>query len=382
MPTIDRGGLNVLFEVLRARGYHLIGPVLRDGAVVYDTVHDPADLPAGWRDEQEAGSYRALPGDDARLFGTTVGPTSWKAFLHPPALRLWRAQRTGEQGFVVDETPNQDPEAPYAFIGVRPCDLSAIRILDRVLMEGPFVDTHYQRRREASFVVAANCTRAGATCFCDSMGTGPAAEDGFDLALTELVDEGRHVFTVEAGSERGREVLAELPHHETSLEEHEAARMAVDAARDGMGRTMHTAGLRDLLASNREHPHWDDVATRCMSCTNCTMVCPTCFCTTVEDVTDLEGRSADRVRRWDSCFTMGFSYVHGGSVRSSIGARYRQWITHKLSTWQDQFGSLGCVGCGRCITWCPVGIDITEEVRALGEPRRDEPIGRTTGKER
>jgi ferredoxin len=133
-----------------------------------------------------------------------------------------------------------------------------------------------------------------------------------------------------------------------------------------MTRAVRTEGIRELLAATLDHPRWDDVASRCLTCTNCTLVCPTCFCSTVEDVTDLTGRTAERWRRWDSCFTLGHSYLHGGSVRSTARDRYRQWLTHKLGTWIDQFGHSGCVGCGRCITWCPVGIDITEEVAALG----------------
>ena len=139
-----------------------------------------------------------------------------------------------------------------------------------------------------------------------------------------------------------------------------------------MGRSLDQEGLKELLYENRNHPRWDDVADRCLSCANCTMVCPTCFCTTVEDSTDLTGDTAERVRRWDSCFTMDFSYIHGGAVRKSVKSRYRQWMTHKLGTWQDQFGSSGCVGCGRCITWCPVGIDITEEVAAMRNEQPDQ----------
>ena len=140
-----------------------------------------------------------------------------------------------------------------------------------------------------------------------------------------------------------------------------------------MGREMNTDGIHDLLLANLEHPRWEEVAGRCLTCGNCTMVCPTCFCTSVEDTSDLAGVSAERSRRWDSCFTMDFSYIHGGSVRASPKSRYRQWMTHKLATWWDQFGSSGCVGCGRCITWCPVGIDITEEVRAIrAEPAPSE----------
>ena len=132
-----------------------------------------------------------------------------------------------------------------------------------------------------------------------------------------------------------------------------------------MGRSMDTCNIKDLFYRNLEHPRWNNVAERCLTCANCTMVCPTCFCTTIEDVTDLTGEHAERWRKLDSCFTMDFSYIHGGSVRASTKSRYRHWITHKLATWIDQFGTSGCVGFGRCITWCPVAIDITEEVHAI-----------------
>ena len=123
--------------------------------------------------------------------------------------------------------------------------------------------------------------------------------------------------------------------------------------------------LQALLYRNYNNERWQDLAQRCLDCGNCTMACPTCFCSKVEDITDLTGDHAERWREWDSCFTMDFSYIHGGSVRATTRSRYRQWLVHKLATWLDQFGSSGCVGCGRCITWCPVGIDLTEEVRLI-----------------
>jgi ferredoxin len=143
-----------------------------------------------------------------------------------------------------------------------------------------------------------------------------------------------------------------------------AAQASQRAERD-MQRQMYTEDLPRLLYDNLEHPRWDEVATRCLSCTNCTQVCPTCFCVTVEDHSNLKGTVAERTRVWDSCFTLDFSHVYGGNIRPTIRSRYRQWLTHKLASWIDQFGIIGCVGCGRCITWCPVGIDITEEVRAI-----------------
>jgi len=359
--VIELPALAQLFPALERRGYQVVGPTLRDGAVTYDTLTSLEDLPIGWTDEQGAGQYRLKKREDAALFGYGVGPQSWKRFLHPPEVCLNALEREG-QSFKVLKPPA--PAARQAFLGVRACELAAIRVLDRVLVGDQHVDPVYQQRREGVFIVAVNCTRASPNCFCSSMETGPQARSGFDLALTELAAPEGHVFVAEAGSSAGAEVLAELEHRAAGPEEVRAAQDAVQAAGQ-MERQFDTRGVRELLYENFEHPRWAEVAARCLSCANCTMVCPTCFCTTVEDSSNVTGQNAERWRKWDSCFTESFSYIHGGSVRQSVKSRYRQWLTHKLAAWVDQFGASGCVGCGRCITWCPVGIDLTEEVAAL-----------------
>jgi ferredoxin len=297
---------------------------------------------------------------DQAVFGHAVGAHSWKRFLHPPLLSLWRARRTSG-GF---EIVGDGAVPRYAFLGVRACELAAIALQDRVLMDGPYADTAYRARREAAFFVAVNCGQAGATCFCASTGTGPRVRGGFDVALTEIVGDG-HRFLLEVGSARGGEVAAALPARPAGAGDLEAAEAAVRSARASMGRRLETSGLKEILYQQQDSPRWEQVASRCLACGNCTLVCPTCFCVAVEDGSDLAGTEAERRRRWDSCFTTEFSYVHGGSVRSSVAARYRQWLTHKHAAWHDQFGASGCVGCGRCITWCPAGIDITEELQAL-----------------
>lgn len=360
--VIERADFGQLFPALQARGYQILGPTARDGAIVYDTLDSVADLPAGWTDEQDGGHYRLKRRADAALFGYAVGPQSWKQFLHPPMQRLWAAEKT-DAGITVTEEPAEEPH--WAFLGVRSCELHAIGIQDRVFLPGPYGDPHYAARRANVFIIAVNCGQAGGTCFCTSMHTGPQASGGYDLALTEILAAERHYFVVEVGSEAGAAVLAALPHRPGTAAEQQAAAGVVTQTAAQMGRTLETAGLKELLYRNLEHPRWDDVAARCLTCGNCTQVCPTCFCTAVEDVTDLTGQHAERQRRWDSCFTADFSYIHGGSVRSSPKARYRQWMTHKLASWIDQFGTSGCVGCGRCITWCPVGIDLTAEARAI-----------------
>ena len=359
---LERERLDDLLLALVARGYRLLGPTVRDGAIVYDELESSADLPEGMTDDQDGGTYRLRSREDRALFGFAVGPRSWKQFLWPPRVRLWRAKADGD-GFEVEAGKEAAPRDAY--IGVRSCDLHAIASLDSAVLDVPHPDPGYAARRANVFIVALNCWQAGGTCFCVSMGTGPRATTSFDVALTEVLQEGRHYFLVEAGSDAGAEVVAGLPVRDASDDELAAGERAIELAVAGQGRTMDTTDLKGLLYRNYEHERWDDVADRCLTCGNCTMVCPTCFCTSVEDETDLAGTETERVREWDSCFTLDFSYVHGGSVRNTPRSRYRQWMTHKLATWGDQFDTFGCVGCGRCITWCPVAIDITEEVAAI-----------------
>lgn len=368
---LDRNGLDALTAALQADGRMVIGPRVRDGAIVYDPLDGAGDLPWGLIDEQDGGRYRLVPGPDNAAFAHVVGPQSWKKYLYPARQTLWRGRRDGPRFSV--EVP-ADPPPRTAFIGVRACELAAMAVQDRVfgvrahsgqsVGQQQYTDTGYAARRAAAFIVAVNCSRAGGTCFCASMGTGPKVESGYDIALTELSDGGESVFVAEGGSEAGWALLDRLDAVPAGDGDIRAAERVVDATRAHMGRAM-VPGVERLLAENLEHPQWDAVASRCLSCANCTMVCPTCFCTTVEDTTDLTGEHVERWRRWDSCFTVDFSYIHGGSIRQGGASRYRQWMTHKLSHWHDQFGTSGCTGCGRCITWCPVGIDITEEARAI-----------------
>jgi ferredoxin len=366
MKLVEHEDLDVLVRVLRDEGYTVVGPTVRDGAIVLAELTGADQLPAGWGVETDAGRYRLVERDDRAAFAHSAGPQSWKSFLHPAHERI-TAGTWDESGMVFRAAAEPPPR--YAFLGVRPCDLAAMGVLDGVLTRGTYPDPGYTARRDGVFVIAVNCTEPGSTCFCVSMGGGPRASSdspaGYDLAMTERVDDGGHRYLVEVGSDAGQRVLDLVPHHEAEPSDVDTADAELTAAAARMGRAMPEVDLRQLLADSRESPHWEDVASRCLSCANCTMVCPTCFCTTTEDVTDLTGDHAERMSRWDSCFDLDFSYLHGGEVRSSTASRYRQWISHKLSTWHDQFGTSGCVGCGRCIAWCPVGIDITAEAAKL-----------------
>lgn len=356
-------GLAQLIERLRTSGRRVIGPTVRDGAIVYDELTSLEDLPRGWTDRQAPGSYRLERRDDDALFGYVVGPHSPRRTLLPPRHRLWTATRDDDATFRVVEAPR--PREPLAFVGVRACELAAIAIQDRVFLQGIAEDTVYAANRADVVLIAVNCAEPGGTCFCASMGTGPRAGAGADVVLTEVLDDDRHEFLVETPTATGAALVAGLAGRPAEVADDATVETIAAVATAAMGRRLDTDGLREVLLANLEHPQWDDVAERCLGCANCTLVCPTCFCTEVEDTTDLTGDHAHHDRVWDSCFALGFTHAGEGSVRTSTRARYRQWMTHKLATWVDQFGTSGCVGCGRCITWCPVGIDITAEAAAI-----------------
>lgn len=358
MKVIYISELDKLISILKEKGYSTVGPTIQNGAIIYSEINSIEDLPVGFTDKQGPGFYRLEESDKPTYFNFVVGPQSWKKFLYPVIQKIFTAYHEGKSISIQQE--EQEP-IKYAFIGVRACEINAIEIQDRVFFGGEFQNNRYKELRKNAFIIGVNCSKAGETCFCTSMETGPELKNGYDLLLTEIFEDNKQFFIIESGSEEGNEILQSLNTNDANEYEINLKKQVIEKTKSQISKKLDTQNLKDVLLKNLESPVWEDVAKRCLACGNCTMVCPTCFCLTVEDFTDLKLIKAERIQKWDSCFTLEYSYIHGGSVRVSVASRYRQWLTHKLASWYEQFGTSGCVGCGRCITWCPVGIDITVE---------------------
>jgi sulfhydrogenase subunit beta (sulfur reductase) len=360
--VISEQGLAELFSHLAGSGYTLIGPREVDSAIRYAPITTVEDLPRGVTETQHAGSYRLHRTKERSLFRFASTSHSLKPFFHPAETRLFSIRKsvTGPELKCAPE-----PRQKLALIGVRGCDIAALGVLDGVLAREPYPDSGYVARRQDVVIVAVNCAVVGGTCFCHSQGTGPRVTRDYDLALTEISTETGAEFVVQAGSATGKQLLELLNSSAVSAEDRARADTVLEFCQAELERTApDLSQVRLALQANPEHPSWQAVADRCLACGNCTAVCPTCFCTDRVEQPDEEGLSGQS-EVWDSCFTRDFSYLHGGSVRESTRSRYRQWLTHKFSTWFDQFGTSGCVGCGRCITWCPVGIDVRQELAAI-----------------
>ncbi len=347
-----------LLHALKTLGYQTLGPVVSQEAVQWEKIRTSEDLPIGWKDWQEPGSYRLKPDSSPRFFNIVHGPESLKPLTFAPRETLLVLDR---QKHTFSSKEVQPPTKPTAVFGVRSCDLAGLAVQDKIFLQGRYSDPYYQQRRDNLFLIAVNCTRAHSTCFCAAMGTGPKAQGGFDLSLTEYDKD----FLIEAGSAKGLKVLEQLTCSLASEERIKQDKEQIAACAESQTRSLPKANLPDALYDAHDHPRWDEVAARCLSCTNCTMVCPTCFCHGVEEIPSLDFQQSEHTRVWDSCFTPDHGYIHGKNFRPTTKDRYRMWLTHKLASWIDQFGNSGCVGCGRCITWCPVGIDLTEEARTL-----------------
>jgi ferredoxin len=361
--SIQKPQLNQLISRLSQMGYQVVGPKVKDATIVLAPIVSISELPVGMDSEQAPGKFRLIQAGHQNYFDITSGPHSWKQFFFPPKSTLMQFHKDNGNGeWRVEGDSHTTPR--FAMLGVRPCDLAAIQIQDRVFIREEWCDPVYRDRRSEAFIIAVNCMEPCDTCFCASMGTGPKAESGFDLCLTELENN----FLIEIGSEAGRMAVggADFSWQPAGAFLVQTAQRGLEAARQKMGKELvDPESLQEQLLGNLDHPQWDQVAGRCLSCGSCTQVCPTCFCWDTFDNTLLPGDIISRERVWDSCFNPDYSYVFGGNTRPNTKARYRQWITHKFASWYAQFGTAGCVGCGRCITWCPAEIDHVDEINAI-----------------
>ncbi len=358
---LPRAGLQQMISLLQDQGYRCVGPQLRDDAILYDTLSDADQLPAGIIQQQSPGAYRLQRIDSPRCFSWANGPQALKPLTFAPREALWYARVEPDGNLRFREAAADDE--PLAVLGVRACDLAALALQDQHFLQAQ-PDPYYNARRRRLFLIAVHCSHSADTCFCAATGDGPQAQSGFDLALHET-DEG---FFVRAGSPAGQAFYQQLPLEPGDAGAFAAASREIEESALRQSRTLPVGDLERQLFDRLEHPQWQLVAERCLSCGNCTQVCPTCFCHSENEAPSLDGLSSEHQRQWDSCFSPGHSYLHGTTLRADTASRYRQWLTHKFGSWQTQYGRSGCVGCGRCISWCPVGIDPTAELAAICQP--------------
>jgi ferredoxin len=299
---------------------------------------------------------------ETALDGPALMPSP-KEFLLPQMEQLFCYSDEG-----IEEAFNKRPRVLF---GIRPCDLSAIRILDLFYL-GKDKDVYYETRRTRTLLVAIACNQPDPTCFCLGLGTGPFLKSGFDLQFTDLGDR----FLVETGSETGTALVEDFPHIFTQpaqpdMEDLYEARLA---SQSRFEKRVNLEQVRKRIqAGDVSNSFWESVAVRCFECGGCVYNCPVCTCFNVID-RPVAPDSGKRIRIWDTCMFKGFTRMAGGILPAEAKInRTKRWFHHKLVHWPAQFGAFGCVGCGRCAVSCPGKIDMaTVALRIKGSDQAEE----------
>ena len=373
METIDdalflpHSQLQSFIDLLWRKSYEVIGPHVSQNTIEYLPLHQVDELPFAYRDKQEPGRYHLVKTSHERYFAWANGAQALKPMTFKASQTLWQAHKNANQ-----ELEFSTPSSPLlntAVIGVRACDLAALAIQDQHFLQGDYVDPFYQSQRQHLFLVAVNCSHPASTCFCASTGDGPHVEKNADIVLTEL-DDG---FVVEITSQTAKDIMSELLHEPAQAQHWQQKSQQLQQACQAQTRSISKKAHVQISNKNKSQV-WETLGRQCLACGNCTAVCPTCFCHQQQTEADLSNTLISQLRLWDSCFNADHSYFHGTVVRAETKFRYRQWLTHKFSTWVEQFARSGCVGCGRCISWCPVGIDVTAVIADLIKEACDESL--------
>lgn len=359
--------LQQIFDKLTKVGFSISGPVFSQNAVKYSPIKSTSQLPWGVIQDADSDtqSYQ-INKELNKCFKWIKAIGSAKPYLFKQDVTLWRALKNEDTG-KLEFIQEKQAATEHAIFGLRSCDIQAIKIQDRVLLNGKFPDEVYKAYREKLFVIGVNCSAASKTCFCASVKAGPeinSDEQVAELILTEI-DGG---FIVNFYTSKANDILDLSSLVNATNEQINDAKMSITPA------TIQQKSIPDLKirikqipASKGNQEVWNGFMQNCTSCGGCTQVCPTCFCHKTEELPSFDFEESEHLRMWDSCFSKDHGYTSGINHRPDLMSRYQMWMNHKFAEWSNQFGDDGCVGCGRCIDICPVDIDVTAGINKLCE---------------
>ena len=341
--TVDKKKFTELAEAIIAGGHRLYGPIRNNGEVTLTEVTEQPEFDFSYRNFK----------------------TSPKDFFLPQSEVICRFCR----GELVEDAVSAPQKR--VLLGLRPCDARAFWLMDKVFLEEP-EDFYYKQKRENTVIIAAACANPESTCFCTSVGGGPAGTEGSDVLLFDVGER----FLFEAVTERGENFLNQFPEmNEDATKKQIAEKEKIAEESSARIEKLALDGIAERFAESFDSDLWEEPSQKCLGCGICTYFCPTCYCFDVTDETLRE--NGRRVRTWDSCMYKLFTlHASGHNPRPTQKERIRQRFMHKFSYSVDNHGELFCVGCGRCIKNCPVNLDLREvfgsfSKRTLRRPRRE-----------
>ena len=283
-----------------------------------------------------------------------------KDFFFPQTENLMEFKTSGKYIEILDTTSESED---FVIFGVRACDVKSFDVLDRVFLSEP-VDSYYASRREHGVIVSVACTKPSETCFCKTFGIDPAEPAG-DVTVWKTETD----LYFKANTDKGQALMTKLE----ALTE-DATDEAVNQQKEKISAIMNKLPLKDLTTDAFgggktqkffNAPQWDELSQACLGCGTCTFVCPTCQCYDIKDFNT--GNGVIRYRCWDSCMYSEFTRMAHGNNRLTQKERFRQRFMHKLVYYpENNDGMFSCVGCGRCISKCPISMNIVKVMKKIG----------------
>ncbi|RLB29245.1 MAG: 4Fe-4S ferredoxin [Deltaproteobacteria bacterium] len=309
--------------------------------------------------------FKQLTGDEAADLDFSNTRLSPKSLLFPQSERMFEftLDETNEDSHILKETPKEYP--PAVVFGIRPCDAKALRLVNVNFDNPEFTDPWWAKRLDSMTFIGLGCNDPCSTCFCTSVGCGPFHEEGLDILLFDLGER----YLAKALTDKGEQLLGQGGFQEDAdVDTRKRAGELKKEAEHKISSHVPTDKLKDKdLLNLFDAPFWDEVAFACINCGTCTFLCPTCWCFDIQD--EVSKNQGDRIRNWDSCmFPLFTLHASGHNPRSEKVQRARQRFMHKLKYYVDKYGNgVACVGCGRCVNYCPVNIDIREVFKLMNE---------------
>ncbi len=357
---LSRNNFQSLIDYLVEQDYSVIAPTIKQDAIHYQPIHHIDEMVCSYHEQSSAGSYQLVKDQSGKYFNWSNGVSCLKPWFFKPHETLWQLN--------LNKTPPQyqaiiPKEQKKAFIGVRACDLAALQLQDQHFLQDKYLHQQYHANRQQSIFIAVHCAAPSTNCFCTSTEDGPECSQGFDIVMTEL----ESGFILQGENTFSQKLIDHLPVETVSKQSWQEQDDILKRAKQKIQRAFNPEKVAKKLQQRLHDNIWQDIAEKCLACGNCTLVCPSCFCSKQGDEMPLAGNKVEHIQYWDSCFSEQHSYLGGIVIHQNIADRYKQWINHKLNWWFEQYGRSGCVGCGRCISWCPTGIDFFQQARALTE---------------
>jgi ferredoxin len=304
--------------------------------------------------------FAPLGSDDEPFFAYLNSKNAPKNIFFPHTETMMKYTRT-PQGMVFSSEVNEAGQS--VLFGVRPCDAHSFVVLDKLFDQEKYKDQYYIAKRQNTTVITLACVKPPyATCFCTSVDGEPVSSEGADILLTDIGDE----YLVELVTEKGAKLAGYFG--DTKADAPAEAKKAELAAKakEAIKSKVPAHEVKPILDKNFDHPFWDTIHAKCLACGTCTYLCPTCHCFDISD--EVVGSDGIRLRSWDSCmFPLFTKETSGHNPRPSQKERWRQRTMHKFKYYIDMFNTIGCVGCGRCVMYCPVNLDIRKVVEDISK---------------